>query len=289
MGIFRNFPYSNFHELNMDEIIKSIKTLTTEFEKLRSDFDKSINDMFKYIKEYLDNIQIPHNTSQLVNDSGFITIADVPTKTSELNNDSGFITSADLPTVNNGKLTIKRNGTNVAEFTANQSTDVTADITVPTVSNGKLTIQRNGTTVKTFTANQSSNVTANISVPVNVSDLVNDSGFIDGKPTVTPVANAVPSVITGANFNGGYYAMGNIVIIQISGTVSGTFASNDYWTIANGLPTSTTPIALNITSEDNVVCNAEAVKNTNGALVVKSGSVALSGKTIIISGMYIKN
>lgn len=43
-------------------------------------------------------IDIPTKTSDLENDSGFITAADVPTKTSELQNDSGFITSADVPT-----------------------------------------------------------------------------------------------------------------------------------------------------------------------------------------------
>lgn len=37
--------------------------------------------------------------------------------------------------------------------------------TIPTVNNATLTIQKNGTTVKTFTANASSNVTANITVP----------------------------------------------------------------------------------------------------------------------------
>ena len=37
-----------------------------------------------------------------------------------------------IPTVNNGTLTIKKNGSNVATFTANSSTNVTADISVPT-------------------------------------------------------------------------------------------------------------------------------------------------------------
>ena len=48
------------------------------------------------------------------------------------------------------------------------------------IKNATLTIQRNGTTVKTFTANASSNVTANITVPTKTSDLTNDSGFITG-------------------------------------------------------------------------------------------------------------
>lgn len=49
---------------------------------------------------------------------------------------------------------------------------------LPTVNNASLTIQKNGTTIATFTANASSGVTADISVPENTSDLENDSGFV---------------------------------------------------------------------------------------------------------------
>lgn len=49
--------------------------------------------------------------------------------------------------------------------------------TIPTVNDATLTIQKNGTTVNTFTANASSNVTANITVPTKISDLINDSDF----------------------------------------------------------------------------------------------------------------
>ena len=43
--------------------------------------------------------------------------------------------------------------------------------TIPTVNNGQLTVQKNGTTVATFTANQSGNTTANITVPTKLADL----------------------------------------------------------------------------------------------------------------------
>lgn len=49
---------------------------------------------------------------------------------------------------------------------------------LPTVNNATLTINRNGTQVAQFTANSASNVTANIQVPTTTSDLTNDSGFI---------------------------------------------------------------------------------------------------------------
>lgn len=51
---------------------------------------------------------------------------------SELVNDAGYITSASLPTVNDATLTIQKNGVDVQTFTANQSTNATANITVPT-------------------------------------------------------------------------------------------------------------------------------------------------------------
>lgn len=149
-----------------------------------------------------------------------------------------FALTSDLPTVNNGTLTIQKNGTNVQTFTANQSGDVTANITVPTktsdltndgsdgtstyveaddlatvatsgsyndlsnkptiptVNNATLTIQKNNTNVATFTANASSNVTANISVPTATSDLTNDSGFITN---ITKITNAEIDAIMGVS------------------------------------------------------------------------------------------
>lgn len=64
------------------------------------------------------------------------------------------------------------------KLTAGTNITIAADNTIsasqPTVNDATLTIQRNGTNVQTFTANASSNVTANISVPTKTSDLVND-------------------------------------------------------------------------------------------------------------------
>lgn len=62
--------------------------------------------------------------------------------------------------------------------------------TIPTVNNATLTIQKNGTNVQTFTANASSNKTANITVPTAVSELTNDSGYITGYTETDPVFSA---------------------------------------------------------------------------------------------------
>lgn len=79
------------------------------------------------------------------------------------------------------------NKPNLATVATSGSYDDLSDKpTIPTVNDATLTIQKNGSTVNTFTANASSNVTANITVPVNTSDLNNDSGFI----TATDYADA---------------------------------------------------------------------------------------------------
>ena len=96
---------------------------------------------------------------------------EVPTKTSDLNNDSGFITGVSWNDVSD-----KPTFATVA--TSGSYDDLSDKPTIPTVNNATLTIQKNGTTVKTFTANASSDVTCNITVPTKTSDLTNDSGFL---------------------------------------------------------------------------------------------------------------
>lgn len=56
-----------------------------------------------------------------------------------------------------------------------------ASTVIPTVNDATLTIQKNGTTVATFTANSAQNATADISVPTKVSDITNDLNFVEEK------------------------------------------------------------------------------------------------------------
>lgn len=75
-----------------------------------------------------------------------------------------------------------------AVATSGAYSDLTGTPTIPTVNNATLTIQKNGANVQTFTANQSTNATANITVPTKTSDLNNDSGFITSDNTKIPLA-----------------------------------------------------------------------------------------------------
>ena len=94
---------------------------------------------------------------------------------------------------------------------------------LPTVNNGTLTIQKNGTTVKTFTANQSSSVTANITVPTKASDvnaLSLDGGTINKSKTIKMDASANSD---GANLKWGTVNHKNPYIGYASDQVDGTF------------------------------------------------------------------
>lgn len=73
--------------------------------------------------------------------------------------------------------------------------------TIPTVNDGTLTIQRNGSTVASFTANSSTNRTANISVPTATSQLVNDSGYTTNTGTITSVKMNGSTVATSGEAN----------------------------------------------------------------------------------------
>ena len=99
-------------------------------------------------------------------------------------------------------------GAGTSSFSGNYN-DLTNKPTIPTVNNATLTIQRNGTTVKAFTANASSNVTADITVPTKVSDLSNDSGYTTNTGTVTKVT-AGSGLSIGTTAGGNFTTTGTI-------------------------------------------------------------------------------
>lgn len=90
------------------------------------------------------NITVPTTVAELSDASDYATKTDVAwdladyTKTADLwavalsNDYNDLDNKPTQQTVNNGMLTIQKNSTNVATFTANASTNVTANITVPT-------------------------------------------------------------------------------------------------------------------------------------------------------------
>lgn len=123
----------------------------------------SASGQFTLVNHFVPNVPVTSVNGQ----TGAVTIA-VPTKTSELTNDSDFVTNS---AIGKGTLTIQKNGANVATFGANQSENATANISVPS---------------KTSDLTNDSNFATTADIPTKTSDLQNDSGFITANdiPTI---------------------------------------------------------------------------------------------------------
>lgn len=167
----------------------------------------------------------PTKTSQLVNDGS--------------DNTSTYVEADELATVATSGLYSDLTGTPslATVATSGSYTDLTDTPTIPTVNNATLTIQKNSTNVATFTANASSNVTADISVPTKTSELTNDSGYLTASETITASGSSITQVLTKDAMIADYKLNGNTTQQTYTGknlfdgsSVSTTSTTN--WTIS---------------------------------------------------------
>lgn len=102
------------------------------------------------------------------------------------------------------KLSTKANSADLAAVaTSGAYSDITGTPTIPTVNNATLTIQKNGSTVATFTANSSTNATANITVPtVDTALSPTSTNPVQNKVIYAAIGN-VESVLQRLNNGGG--------------------------------------------------------------------------------------
>lgn len=63
---FENFPYSNFHDLNLDWILNEIKKVVTEWKEQQKDFE-NLQDAFNALKEYVNSALVDDAIRQTVN------------------------------------------------------------------------------------------------------------------------------------------------------------------------------------------------------------------------------
>lgn len=98
MGVFRQFPYSNFHEMNLDEMIKIIKNMLEEWAQYHAEWDSWMNqmnddwsnyqevmneawqNMQNFINNYFDNLDVQNEINakitSMVNSGEFATIVE---------------------------------------------------------------------------------------------------------------------------------------------------------------------------------------------------------------------
>ena len=203
----------------------------------------------------------------------------VPTKTSDLTNDSGFITGVAWDDVSNKP-------TFAAVATSGSYDDLSNKPTIPTVNNATLTIQKNGATVNSFTANASSDVTCNITVPTKTSDLNNDSGFITADNTKIPLSGTnalagsiVPSTDNSYDFGSSTYKLryvyantAYVTNLNINGTAAGdilTHNASEFVPRSGGAVISGTVLSRTVNNSELVLCG---------------GSEAALGSKIFLTG-----
>ena len=250
---------------------------------------------------------------------------DIPTKTSQLNNDSGFITSGDLPgeyelpvatenalggvksggdiTVNNmtGAVTVRHAAsadTATSATTATTATKATQDASgnvitttyakkseIPTVNNGKLTINVNGT-AHSFTANQAGGTTVDIDIPDEV-DFSGLSGSTTGNGNVVTnvtqtngkvsankgiTAEVTSNKVTSASFNSNTsndtkYPTVKAVADAINNAIGDIDVPTDYVT--------TSQLNALDSSTSGTGAVVTAVSQTNGKVSVTKGNVKI--------------
>lgn len=164
--------------------------------------NKTIVGAINELKTNVNNISVPTKTSQLTNDSGYITNSDIPTipsKVSQLANDSNYVTQTEMTdaiagAVSGGTVDLtgyqKSNDINLA--TTNKTVVGAINELKDSIDNFKggtgegLTNEEKQQLADAYTHSQSPHVSVN-DIPTKVSDLENDSSFV----TQTEMTNAI--------------------------------------------------------------------------------------------------
>lgn len=133
----------------------------------------------------IDTIKV-NGTAQVISDKT-VNIT-VPTKTSDITNDSGYLTSVPVTSVNSK--------TGDVVLTANDVGALPANTVIPTVNNATLKIRRNGVDIGSFTANSANDVNIDINVPTDKSDI--GLGNVDNVKQYS-ASNPPPYPVTSVN------------------------------------------------------------------------------------------
>ena len=143
----------------------------------------------------------------------------VPTKTSDITNDSGYLTSVPVTSVNSK--------TGAVVLTANDVGALPADTVIPTVNNATLTIRRNSVDIGSFTANSANDVNIDINVPTDKSDI--GLGNVDNVKQYS-VTNPPPYPVTSVNGHTGAITIREVPVVTTSDNGKFLRVVNGAWT-----------------------------------------------------------
>lgn len=224
-------------------------------------------------KNKLNNLNVPTKTSEIVNDSGYVTSEDVPTKTSELQNDSNFVTASNIPTKvsdlenDSDFVTSSYIPTNVSDLTNDigyiTSGDIPKRLSEFTNDVGYLTTEREPLYLadKPKIALKSEIPT----VPKKVSELQNDSGFV----TSSEIPN-FPTKVSDLQNDSGYITSSDIPTVP---TKTSDLENDSGFVTSSNVPTKTSDLTNDsdfVTSGDipSVPINVSDLNNDSGYITL---------------------
>lgn len=153
-------------------------------------------------------LSVPSGVTSVNGMYGDVTL-DIPERVSQLINDLGFITKNADDLVNYTKTT------NLAAVALSGSYNDLYNR--PAINNGELTITRNGSALGSFKANQSQNVTMNVQVPTTTAELINNSQFVVDANYVHTDKNFTTALNNKLNHLAEIYEIGNNLTLSPSG------------------------------------------------------------------------
>lgn len=239
---------------------------------VQSDWDVTDSSSDAFIKN---KPSIPTKTSDLTNDSGFITSAALPTKTSDLTNDSGFITKS-VSDLTNYYTQSEVNGMFNALSIPTKTSDLVNDsgflTSIPIASASTLGGVKIGSGINiaadgTISAAVASLDWANITnKPTNVSYWTNDAGYITSAALPTATSDLTND---GSDGTSTYVETGELATVATSG---------DYNDLSNKptIPTvndATITIQRNSATVDSFTVNASQNKSINIVVPTKTSDL----------------
>ncbi len=226
-GLARVATSGSYNDLSNKPNIPNTSNFATKTELAGKADATHSHDGVYATKAELQNISnIPTRTSQLTNDSGFITSANVPTTTSQLVNNSGFITASDLPQIPTRTSQIINDSGYITGIPAQYITEeelynmnfasqafVTNKIAEAQLSGGS---DGSGIDLSGYATKDDLLTKASVNeLPRRTSQLTNDSGFI----TSIPLEYVTDAELSAKNYANKDYVSSAIESAQLGGDV----------------------------------------------------------------------
>ena len=160
----------------------------------------------------------------------------------ELNNNAGFITLNQVPDINNGTLTLQKNGVTVQTFSANQSENATANLIIPTMASD-IGALPDTTTIDDLTTTAQQNALNSGATTTNIGQITTNANNISDIQDLIPNAATENNQLADKDFVNSSIStntanfIGTFNSVTALNAYAGTVTNNDYAFVVNSVIT----------------------------------------------------